>query len=85
MSITADIQKYGMNDGHTEYFIKVMYLGQQWAIRKRFSDFAELDSYLRGQGHELVVELPSRNWWSRFDPYVLVQRQKELQVRAIRS
>lgn len=80
MSITADIQKYNIADGHTEYFIKIMYLDRQWPLRKRFSDFVELDKYLRVRGFEIICQLPEKNWWSRFDPFLLLQRQKELQI-----
>ena len=77
----VDIQKYSSHpDGYTEYFMIVSFLGQQWSVKKRFSDFVDLDSYMKQKRITIPVELPARNWWQRFDPFVLQQRQKELQV-----
>lgn len=80
MSATAHIQKFSKNsDGHTEYFIKVVFNGKQWAIRKRYSEFTTFDEYLQRSGYKVNYTLPEKTWWKRFDPQVLVQRQKELQ------
>ena len=80
MSATAHIQKFSKNsDGHTEYFIKVVFNGKQWAIRKRYSEFIAFDEYLQRSGYKVNYTLPEKTWWKRFDPQVLVQRQKELQ------
>ena len=79
---TADVQKYISNpEGFTEYFIIISYLGTSWSIKKRFSDFVNLHTYLKDIKKCINLnELPARNWWQRFDPYVLDQRRKDLQV-----
>lgn len=80
MSVSAQIQKFYKNEeGHTEYFIKVFYKGKQWAVRKRFSEFIQLDAFLRKDGIRVPLDLPQRTWWNRFDPNVLIQRKKDLQ------
>jgi hypothetical protein len=77
----VDIQKYTAHpDGYTEYFIIVSYLGKQWSIKRRFSDFVSLDEACHRLKFEVDATLPARNWWQRFDPFVLQQRQKDLQV-----
>ena len=79
----VDIQKYSQHpDGYTEYFILVSYLGSDWSIKRRFSDFVSLHEHMKQAGYDLLAELPARNWWQRFDPFVLQQRLKELQVCA---
>ena len=81
MSIAyASIQKNKLNaDGHTEYFIKVDYLGKSWSIRKRYRDFSHFDDVLKSQNIFLLVDLPPRSWWNRLDPDFLTKRQKLLQ------
>ncbi len=80
MSATAHIQKFNKNsEGHTEYFIKVLFNGREWAIRKRYSEFIIFDEYLQKGGYKVSYSLPAKTWWKRFDPNVLIQRQKELQ------
>ena len=77
----VDLQKYSTHaEGYTEYFMIVSFLGSQWSIRKRFSDFVKLDTYIKQRNIPLSAELPARTWWQRFDPFVLQQRQKDLQV-----
>lgn len=79
-SATAHIQKYSKNDaGRTEYFIKVFYNGKEWGIRKTYSDFTNLDQYLRRNGNIVNYELPPKKWWNRYDPNFLSQRSKVLQ------
>ncbi len=80
MSASAHIQKFSKNnDGHTEYFIKVVFNGREWAIRKRYSEFIQFDDYLGKSGYKVSYSLPEKTWWKRFDQNVLGQRQKELQ------
>jgi len=77
----VDIQKYSAHpDGYTEYFIIVSFLGKNWSIKRRFSDFVTLEEACFRLNLVIGVGLPARNWWQRFDPYVLQQRQKDLQV-----
>jgi hypothetical protein len=81
MAASAHIQRFSVNDeGHTEYFINVIYLGSQWALRKRFNDFVKIDQVLKSCGINIPVDLPVKTWWNKFDKNVLTQRQKELQL-----
>jgi hypothetical protein len=81
MSASAHIQKFSQtSEGHTEYFIKVVFNGREWAIRKRYSEFTQFDDYLQKSGYRVNYSLPSKTWWKRFDQNVLSQRQKELQT-----
>jgi hypothetical protein len=82
MSIaSAHLQKYSVcPDGHVEYFIKVVYLGREWPLHKRYKDFSHFDTVLRAQGIILTVELPPRSWWNKLDPNFLANRYKLLQL-----
>eukprot|EP01036_Dinobryon_divergens_P030117 gene30117-39312_t len=87
MSVSAEIQKFEIGrSGRVEYFIKVVFHGRVWAIRKRFSDFVILDRALRRQiqtnSHNIPV-LPPKEWlgiqsWKKNNSK-LVKRQRELQ------
>lgn len=78
---TASIARYSQHPaGHTEYVIKVFYLGQEWATKKRFSDFTALDVALRAAGLILPCTLPEKSWWSKFDADFLLNRMKALQL-----
>jgi hypothetical protein len=77
---SATIIRYATHhSGHTEYFIKVFYLGQEWATKKRFSDFVTLDGALRSNNIIIPCNLPKKNWFSKFDADFLVNRAKALQ------
>jgi hypothetical protein len=77
---TADIQRYEVSaEGNIYYFIKVVYNGREWAVRKRYSDFSKLDEYLLKDGFKLSYALPSKQFWNRFDKKALMERQKGLQ------
>jgi hypothetical protein len=79
-AVSADIQKYEVGaDGSIHYFIKVMYNGREWAVRKRYSDFSKLDEYLLKDGYNLSYALPSKQFWYRMDKKALLERQKGLQ------
>lgn len=87
MSVSAEIQKFETGrSGRVEYFIKVVFHGRVWAIRKRFSDFVILDRALRRQiqtsSHNLPV-LPPKEWFGiqsrKKNTAKLVKRQRELQ------
>ena len=82
MSIaSAHIQKHSIcPDSHVEYFIKVVYLGKEWPLRKRFRDFSHFDHVLRSQNYILSVELPQKSWWNRLDPNFITNRVKTLQT-----
>lgn len=82
MSIaSAHLQKYSVcPDGHVEYFIKVVYLGRERPLHKRYTDFSHFDTVLRAQGIILTVELPPRSWWNKLDPNFLANRYKLLQL-----
>jgi hypothetical protein len=78
---TASIARYSQHPaGFTEYVIKVFYLGQEWATKKRFSDFTTLDAALRASGLALPCTLPQKSWWSKFDADFLMNRMKALQL-----
>jgi hypothetical protein len=78
---TASIARYSQHPaGYTEYVIKVFYLGQEWATKKRFSDFTALDVALRASGLALPCTLPEKSWWSKFDADFLMNRMKALQL-----
>ena len=82
MTVSAEIQKYELGkNNRIEYFIKVVYHGKMWAIRKRFSDFSKLDAALRkNQGIKVEYTLPPKQWFGKnFDPVKLLNRQLELQ------
>jgi len=80
MSVSAHLQKHNKNDsGFTEYFIVVLYKGNQWGIRKRYSDFVAFDEYLVNSGYVVEYKLPQKNFWSRFDNNLIEQRMLELQ------
>ena len=80
MAASAHIQRFSTNDeGHTEYFINVIYLGSQWALRKRFRDFVKIDKVLKSNGIDIPVTLPVKTWWNKFNKEILTQRQKSLQ------
>lgn len=77
---TADIQKYEISaEGNIVYFIKVVYNGREWAVRKRYSDFSRLDEFLQRDGFDLSYALPSKQFWKTFDKKTLMERQKGLQ------
>lgn len=77
---TADIQKYEISaNGNIYYFIKVVYNGREWAVRKRYSDFSRLDEFLHRDGFNLSYALPSKQFWKTFDKKTLTERQKGLQ------
>jgi hypothetical protein len=88
MSVSAEIQKFETGrSGRVEYFIKVVFHGRVWAIRKRFSDFVILDRALRHQiqnsSHSCLPALPPKEWfgiqsWKK-DTHKLVKRQRDLQ------
>ena len=78
-TVTADIQKYEICDGNIYYFIKVVYNGREWAVRKRYSDFSRLDEFLHRDGYNLSYALPSKQFWKTFDKKTLIERQKGLQ------
>jgi len=81
MATTADIQKFVKNsNGCVEYFIKVVYKGKEWAIRKRYSDFLRLNEFLLKRGIVVNYDLPQKIWWTtRYDTELLYQRLKGLQ------
>ena len=80
-SVACHVQKYENINGYTEYFIKVVYNGYEWGIRKRYSDFVRIDDYLRNvEGYEISYVLPEKNFWSRFDPFLINTRMGELQA-----
>ena len=78
---SAHIQKYSKNpEGHTEYFIKVFYLGKEWAIRKRYKDFVKFEEFFKGSGFcTMEYTLPPKTWWNKNKKSTLYKRQKELQ------
>ena len=77
---SADIQKYEVSaEGNVYYFIKVVYNGREWAVRKRYSDFSRLDEFLQKDGFKLSYALPSKQFWNKFDKKALKERQKGLQ------
>jgi hypothetical protein len=79
-SVSADIQKFQKNSqGSIEYFIKVVFNGREWSIRKRYSDFLTLDKFLRKDGWDVQIELPPKTWWKKYDKRLLAQRCKDLQ------
>lgn len=83
MSVSAEVQKFERGEsGHIEYFIKVIYKGKVWAIRKRYRDFAVLDSALRKNSLiDKDIKFPKKNWWAkRHDVDRLSKRAKELQA-----
>jgi hypothetical protein len=82
MSTTADIQKYGRNrDGYIEYFIKVVHNGKVWGIKKRFSEFVQLNEFLIKSGYGVPPSLPKKTTvWKKVDDKLLQKRSKALQV-----
>jgi PX domain len=81
MSASCHIQKYSTDaDGHTQFFVVVLFHGKEWAIRKRYSEFRKLDRYLKRRGFNINQTLPPKDWWNRFDPTLLARRQRELQT-----
>ena len=81
MAASAHIQRFSTNsEGRTEYFINVIYLGSQWAIRKCFSDFSHFNSVLKSRELTIPVDLPEKSWWNKFNPDFLNQRKKTLQA-----
>ncbi len=82
MSTTADIQKYGRSrDGYIEYFIKVVHNGKVWGIKKRFSEFVQLNDYLSKSGYPVPSSLPKKTTvWKKVDDKLLQKRSKALQV-----
>ncbi len=80
MSASAHVQKYSLSpEGHTEFFLKIFYLGREWGIKKRYRDFLLFDEYLKKSGIYVEFNLPPKVWWNRFDTTLLLQRQKALQ------
>lgn len=81
MATSADIQKFARNnDGYIEYYIKVVTNGREWIIKKRFSEFYTLNSYLTKHGFQPPYRLPDKKIWKTPDEKLLRQRQKELQM-----
>lgn len=81
MSATAEIQRFDRNrDGYVEYFIKVVYNGRQWSIKKRFREFEILNEYLIKDGIHIPNPLPQKFPWRRHDEKMLKLRRKELQL-----
>ena len=81
MSASAHVQKYSLSpEGHTEFFLKIFYLGREWGIKKRYRDFLLFDEYLKKNGVHVEFDLPPKVWWNRFDTTLLTQRQKSLQL-----
>ena len=77
---SVHVQKYTKTtEGHTEFFLKVSYLGREWGIHKRYSDFLHFDDYLKAMGIIVPYELPPKTWWNRFDSTLLAARLKALQ------
>jgi hypothetical protein len=77
---SADIQRYEVStEGNIHYFIKVVYNGREWAVRKRYSDFSRLDEFLQKDGFKLSYALPSKQFWNKYDKKALAARQKGLQ------
>lgn len=68
-------------DGHVEYFMKVVYRGKEWGLWKRFRDFDLLDSSLLKFGyHTKTFRLPRKIWWASSKKVsIIVQRQRDLQ------
>lgn len=80
MAASAEIQWYDRNrDGYVEYFIKVVYNGRQWSIKKRYNEFAVLNEYLIKNQCEVPFPLPAKHPWRRRDDKMLKLRRKELQ------
>lgn len=78
---SAKIIRYQNNSaGFTEYSINVMYLGQNWLVKKRFSDFTAVDAALKASGVTLDAALPQKGWFSKFDVAFLLNRARALQV-----
>ena len=80
-AIAADVQRYRKTpEGHVEYFIKVVYKGKEWAIRKRYNDFSTFERLLRKNGGiEVSCKIPPKVWWDKFNHDTLAWRQKEMQ------
>jgi PX domain len=79
---SAHIQKYSITpEGHVEYFIKVVYIGKEWPLRKRYSDFSKFDSIVRSQKSDMPVELPPKRRlkFNSIDPEFLAKRLQLLQ------
>lgn len=79
----AHIQNCFEQGKHYEYLILVIFKGQQWAVRKRFSDFDRFDAALRSNGFFIKSHLPPKRSYTF--PFIHpkeppIQRQLDLQI-----
>jgi hypothetical protein len=83
MSAAATIQRYAVSSGisgHVEYIVKVDYNGKVWPIRKRYSEFDQVDRKLRKKGYDLPNKLPPKLMWGNLTEETINRRVRDLDV-----
>mmetsp|Transcript_3839 Transcript_3839/g.5972 ORF Transcript_3839/g.5972 Transcript_3839/m.5972 type:complete len:371 (+) Transcript_3839:166-1278(+) len=83
MAVTATIQRYTVGyglAGHVEYVIKVVFHGQEWATRKRYSEFDRFDRKIRKAGYNIPRRLPPKVILGKYYDDVILTRMKELDL-----
>ena len=74
----AIITHYTYKSHKVWYVMNILYQGQQWTTRRRYSDFVILDKKLKKEGYFVEGELPCKVIFGMFYQSVLDSRLKEL-------
>lgn len=75
-TVSVNIQRYSVSfgyNGHVEYYLKVLYHGRQWFIRKRYSEFDYFDKKIR-KFFPLLRKLPPKTYWGIYNEEIIKER-----------